>query len=228
MNQMFEIYSNYANLYDELVNHEDYKNNLANFLNQNIDWKDKSVYEFGVGTGRVTKYYIEKVNKAILCDNSQHMLDKAKINLKSNNHKIRYLCLDHKNIDTIQEKLDIVIEGWSFGHLIVNERNNKDYWINKLISESVRIATEKVIIIETLGTNVKKPNPPGEILSYFYEKLEANGFKKYIIETDYKFNDYIEAANILGSFFGENMKNQIINDQSEIIKEYTGVWILNI
>lgn len=228
MNQMFEIYNNYANLYDELVNHEDYKNNLANFLNQNIDWKDKSVYEFGVGTGRVTKYYIEKVNKAILCDNSQHMLDKAKINLKSNNHKIRYLCLDHKNIDTIQEKLDIVIEGWSFGHLIVNERNNKDYWINKLISESVRIATEKVIIIETLGTNVKKPNPPGEILSYFYEKLEANGFKKYIIETDYKFNDYIEAANILGSFFGENMKNQIINDQSEIIKEYTGVWILNI
>lgn len=225
---MFEIYNNYANLYDELVNHEDYKNNLANFLNQNIDWKDKSVYEFGVGTGRVTKYYIEKVNKAILCDNSQHMLDKAKINLKSNNHKIRYLCLDHKDINTIQEKLNIVIEGWSFGHLIVNERNNKDYWINKLISESVRIATEKVIIIETLGTNVKKPCPPGEILSYFYEKLEGNGFKKYIIETDYKFNDYIEAANILGSFFGENMKNQIINDQSKIIKEYTGVWILNI
>ncbi|HGJ67444.1 TPA: hypothetical protein ENS27_18940, partial [bacterium] len=85
MNQMFDIYNNYADLYDELVNHEDYKNNLRTFLNDN-----------------------------------------------------------------------------------------------------------------------------GEVLPYFYEKLEQYGFKKNIIETDYKFSDYKEASRIMGAFFGDNMKNNIL------------------
>lgn len=99
MNQMFDIYNNYADLYDELVNHEDYKNNLRTFLNDN-----------------------------------------------------------------------------------------------------------------------------GEVLPYFYEKLEQYGFKKNIIETDYKFYDYKEASRIMGAFFGDNMKNNILSNKSNIIKEYTGIW----
>jgi len=228
MNQMFEIYNNYADLYDELVNHEDYNNNLRTFLNDNIVWKNKSVYEFGVGTGRVTKNYIDKVARAVLCDNSEHMIGKAKTNLAFANDKINYLCIDHKDIGKIIEKLDIVIEGWSFGHLIVNEKNDKDLWIRKIIDESIRLANDKIIIIETLGTNVNKPIPPGEVLPYFYEKLELYGFKKNIIETDYKFHDYKEASRIMGAFFGENMKNNILDNKYSVIKEYTGIWILEI
>ena len=228
MNQMFEIYNNYADLYDELVNHEDYNNNLKIFLNDHIVWNDKSVYEFGVGTGRVTKNYIDKVGRAVLCDNSEHMIEKCKNNLSFAKDRINYLCIDHKDISKITEKLDIVIEGWSFGHLIVNEKNDKDFWIREIIDESIRIANEKIIIIETLGTNVDKPTPPGEVLPYFYEKLEINGFKKNIIESDYKFTDYKEASRIMGAFFGDNMKNSILSNKSKIIKEYTGIWILNI
>ena len=51
---MFKIYQNYSDLYDELVNHEDYNNNLYKFLNDNIQWENKVVGEFGIGTGRVT------------------------------------------------------------------------------------------------------------------------------------------------------------------------------
>lgn len=77
---MFEVYQSYSDLYDELVNHEDYNNNLYTFLNNNIKLENKFVCEFGVGTGRVTRNYIEKVQKAYLYDNSQHMIDKAKVN----------------------------------------------------------------------------------------------------------------------------------------------------
>ena len=35
MSDMFKVYQNYSSLYDELVNHEDYKNNLYKFLNSN-------------------------------------------------------------------------------------------------------------------------------------------------------------------------------------------------
>jgi len=67
-------------------------------------------------------------------------------------------------------------------------------------------------------------NDNGEVLPYFYEKLEQYGFKKNIIETDYKFSDYKEASRIMGAFFGDNMKNSILSNKSNIINEYTGIW----
>ena len=88
MSDMFKVYQNYSNLYDELVNHEDYENNLYKFLNANIQWENKIVGEFGIGTGRVTKTYIDKVQKVFAYDNAQHMIDKAKQNLSKWKDKI--------------------------------------------------------------------------------------------------------------------------------------------
>lgn len=224
MANMFEVYQNYSDLYDELVNHEDYNNNLYNFLNNNIQWENKIVCEFGVGTGRVTKKYINNVQKAYVYDNSQHMIDKAKVNLSKWSDKIVYSILDNNEISTIENKFDVIIEGWSFGHLVVQDNENQNKWMEMLITESRKRAKE-VIFIETMGTKVETPNPPGEKLSNFYKELVKNGFKEYIIETDYKFNNYEEAGRIIGSFFGDSMKNDIIRNKLEVIKEYTGIWI---
>ena len=188
MSNMLEVYQSYSDLYDELVNHEDYNNNLHKFLNNNIQWENKVVCEFGVGTGRVTKNYINNVQKAYIYDNSQHMIDKAKANLSKWSDKLVYSILDNNKINTIENKYDIIIEGWSFGHLIVQD-NNQNESIQMLISETKKRAKE-VIFIETIGTNVETPNPPGEKLSKFYHELVNNGFTEYIIETDYKFSNY--------------------------------------
>ena len=225
MANMFEVYQNYSDLYDELVNHEDYNNNLHKFLNNNIQWKNKVVCEFGVGTGRVTKNYINNVQKAYVYDNSQHMIDKAKANLSKWSDKIVYSILDNNKINTIENKYDIIIEGWSFGHLIVQD-NNQNESIQMLISETKKRAKE-IIFIETMGTIVETPNPPGEKLSKFYHELVNNGFTEYIIKTDYKFSNYEEAGRIMGGFFGDTMKNDIIRRKLEVIKEYTGIWIYN-
>lgn len=40
MSNMFQVYQNYSDLYDELVNHEDYNNNLSKFLRDNIQWEN--------------------------------------------------------------------------------------------------------------------------------------------------------------------------------------------
>ena len=34
-----------------------------------------------------------------------------------------------------------------------------------------------------------------------------------------------EAAKTMGAFFGDSMKNDIIQKQLKVIKEYTGIWI---
>ena len=221
---MFQIYQNYSDLYDELVNHEDYNNNLSKFLSSNIQWENKVVGEFGIGTGRVTKNYIDKVQKLYAYDNSQHMIDKAKVNLSKWADKIEYSILDNSKINSIENTFDIIIEGWSFGHLVVQADENINQTIQFLISETTKRAKE-VIFIETLGTNVESPNPPGENLSQFYHALVESGFKEHIIQTDYKFNNFEEAGNIMGAFFGDTMKNDIIQKQLNVIKEYTGIWI---
>ena len=224
MSDMFKVYQNYSNLYDELVNHEDYENNLYKFLNANIQWENKIVGEFGIGTGRVTKTYIDKVQKVFAYDNAQHMIDTAKQNLSKWKDKIEYTVSDNKQIYVLENKFDIIIEGWSFGHLVVQNDENRNQTIQMLIDETTKRAAT-VIFIETLGTNVDSPNPPGENLAQFYQALTDNGFKEHIIQTDYKFNSYEEAGRIMGGFFGDSMKNDIIQRKLKIIKEYTGIWI---
>ena len=224
MSNMFQVYQNYSDLYDELVNHEDYNNNLYKFLNDNIQWKNKVVGEFGIGTGRVTKNYIDKAQKLYAYDNSQHMIDKAKGNLSKWSDKIEYSILDNSKINSIENTFDIIIEGWSFGHLVVQADENINQTIQFLISETTKRAKE-VIFIETLGTNVETPTAPGEKLTQFYRSLVESGFKEHIIQTDYKFNNFEEAGKIMGAFFGDSMKNDIIQKQLNVIKEYTGIWI---
>ena len=224
LSDMFHIYQNYSDLYDELVNHEDYNNNLNKFLRGNIQWENKVVGEFGIGTGRVTRNYIDKAQKLYAYDNSEHMIDKAKVNLSKWADKIEYSILDNSKINSVEKFFDIIIEGWSFGHLVVQDDENRNQTIQTLISESTKRAKE-VIFIETLGTNVDAPNPPGEKLAQFYKALVKAGFKEYVIETDYKFDNPEEAAKTMGAFFGDLMKNDIIQKQLNVIKEYTGIWI---
>ena len=77
-----------------------------------------------------------------------------------------------------------------------------------------------------MGTNCEGPYPPNKSLETFYTVLKGNGFKEYIISTDYKFENTEQAQYILGSFFGEKMKEDIRRNNLVTIKEYTGIWIL--
>ena len=109
MPSMQEIYNNYSIQYDELVNHEDYNNNLSNYLLEKFNFSGKTIIELGVGTGRVTKIFAERAQSIFCYDKSQHMLNKAKINLNHHTSKIEFSQCDNYNIKKIKEKTDIVI-----------------------------------------------------------------------------------------------------------------------
>lgn len=223
MDQMTEIYNNFADKYEDLIKHEDYQNNLCDFLRKNIDWTDKSVYEFGAGTGRITQYYQDEIQKATIYDKSEKMLEQAKKKLGNSNITISQL--DNIQMHTLEKKVDIVIEGWSFGHLIVEKQNEVYEWLHYLDNNSKRLAKQNVIIIETMGTNVNVPTVTNPALKVMYSFLKENGYQKYIIKTDYKFETHEQAAQIMGSFFGEEMKTDITKKKKIVIQEYTGVWI---
>ena len=223
MNEMYEIYKQQNDLYDELVNHEDYESNLYKFINNNFYFSNKSVCELGIGTGRVTKMYINKISKVNLYDLSGHMLEKAKTNLSEYKNKTSFEILNNKDTDKITGTFDFLIEGWSFGHLISDEFDS-NFWITKLIKDCKRIA-KTIIFIETMGTFVDNPNPPTDKLGNFYSELKGNGYTEHIIRTDYKFDSINQAKYVLGSFFGKAMEDKIQEKNEFIIKEYTGIWV---
>ena len=228
MPSMTEIYENHSNEYDELVRFEDYENNLKTTLHQLISFKNQSVAEFGSGTGRLTGAFIEDVKKVYCFDRSNHMLDKARNNLKQYETKIHFEIFDHAEIIKTQLETDIAIEGWAFGHALFNNSNEFSDIVKTLVSncEKVLKPDGKIVIIETLGTNVDKPNPPGELLNKFYDVLEKDyGFIRKIVKTDYKFPSQEDAKRIMGFFFGEWIIDEIQKRNSSIIPEYTGLWV---
>lgn len=227
MPSMYKIYQKNSFEYDELVNNEDYNGNLNRYLLDNFNFNNKSVIELGAGTGRVSKVYAEFAKKVFLYDRSKHMLEKANENLRDILTPIEYGVLDNNEIHKIKTKADIVIEGWSFGHTVIDNQENLFESVKKLVNDCIKIASDNgiIIFIETLGTNSKTPKAPDINLAKFYSLLENEyNFNRTVLETDYKFKSNQEAKRISGFFFGNNFLNNLSFEEEGIIKEYTGVW----
>ena len=229
MPSMYEIYEKHSYEYDELVSREDYKGNIPSFLHRETDFTGKTVIELGTGTGRLTKMYIDKVSKAYCFDRSCHMLDKAAFNLSEYSGRIEFAECNNLEIDSIDLSADIIIEGWILGHT-VSDSDNKEKTVEKIVADckSRMKPGGCIIFIESLGTNTESPAGPTESLRGFYELLESRyGFKKTVLETDYRFDSDEDAERITGFFFGDEFRRNLRPDGSGIVKEFTGAWSLH-
>ncbi len=226
MPSMDEIYERHAPEYHDLVVAEDYQHNLGRALNDVVDWDGKLVFEAGVGTGRVTRLYIDAVRGAVCCDRSPHMLDFAKRQLSDAGDRITFMLADNLDLpDTAGA--DIFIEGWSFGHSIVTAASDISGTALRLIRGLKRnLRPGGVgIILETLGTNVDEPAAPIPSLDEFYRLLEVDhGFTRLTLRTDYRFPSVEEAAQVTGFFFGPEMGRAVSERGSAVVPEWTGLW----
>ena len=233
MPTMMEIYRNHSYEYDELVSAEDAEHNLKRFLQTEIDWKDKVVVEAGIGTGRLTKMYVDEIKQCIGLDREEHMLDRCKENLLDYESKILVKKLANENLSAVSiNAADVFIEGWSFGHTVIEAVKKHSKTVAEVTADLVASAKNivrkngKIVLIESEGTNVQEPFQSEPLLQEFYRLLEVeHGFIRHTLRTDYRFATYKEAARIMGFFFGEQMGSEISCSRRQIVPEFTGVWI---
>ncbi len=220
---MYEIYDHFPAEYDELVLHEDARGNLKKYLKHYIK-PHSSVIEFGAGTGRVTLQYIDIAGSVRVCDRSEQMLKKARVNLRDHADKLIFSIIDNGALNTVRGIYDHVIEGWAFGHTIHDYPDSVGQTAEALVSGATSLLKPggTMIFIETLGTNVTSPMAPDSCLAEFYLLMEERyGFGRDIISTDYAFRDIPEAKRIMGFFFGETMADAVSGKQ---VTEFTGIW----
>lgn len=227
MPSMYEIYRRHCGEYDRLVNAEDCARHLPAFLHSIADWREKSVLEGGLGTGRVTAFYANPVRRIVGCDREAHMLAAARERLAPFADKLDLIVADNLHLPALRDKADIFIEGWSWGHSIVDGSGDVEPIVDALIANIRKNLAHDglVILIETLGTNALSPAAPHPRLADFYQLLQSRyGLRQAALSTDYRFPSATEAAKTLGFFFGEAMAQAVLAAGSATVPEWTGVW----
>ena len=86
------MYNEFSNVYDRLVFDIDYENH-SRIIKENVDYKeDMNILEIGIGTGNMTKYFIEDSKEYFGLDPSVEMLEIA------SNKLIEYSNIKYLNI----------------------------------------------------------------------------------------------------------------------------------
>ena len=224
---MYDIYRRHRGEYDRLVAAEDQARRLPAFLDALLDWRGKSVLEGGLGTGRVTEFYIPGARRIVGCDREPHMLEAARERLGRWADKLDLRVADNLDLPLLPEKAEIFIEGWSWGHAIVDGPGSVAAMAEVLFAQVRKnlVPGGFVILIETLGTNALSPAAPHPRLAEFYQLLQSRyALQQTALSTDYRFPSAVEAAETLGFFFGAPMHQAVLAAGSAIVPEWTGVW----
>ena len=227
MPSMYEIYRRHRAEYDRLVNAEDHARHLPEFLASIVDWRGIAVLEGGLGTGRVTDLYLDLVRRVFGFDREAHMLEAARERLARCEDKLELRVADNFDLPVLTEKADVFIEGWSWGHAVVDGPDEVEAIAEALFAQVRKnlVPGGFVVLIETLGTNALSPAAPHPRLAEFYQLLQSRfGLRQTAISTDYRFPSVAEAADVLGFFFGDAMAQAVRAAHSAVVPEWTGVW----
>ncbi|MBP7653763.1 methyltransferase domain-containing protein [Candidatus Dependentiae bacterium] len=231
-----KIYIQNSADYEKLVEKEDYLNNIEKIISEITDYSNKKIIDSGCGTGRLSFILSRKASKIQGFDVIENMIETAekkasRLNIKNCSFKIA----DHRNLPVESKSIDLVVSGWSICHLVKWNWKNWKNELLKAIEEFKRTLKKNgaIIILETLGTGQKHPEPPDKKLQTYYDFLEKKlNFKKNIIKTDYRFNNIEEYRDTMILFFGKDTIKKIEtektlffdNKKNVIIPEWTGVW----
>ena len=227
MPSMYDIYRRHRAEYDRLVNAEDHERHLPEFLDSLVDWRGKTVLEGGLGTGRVTELFIDNARRVVGCDREAHMLEAARERLARCEDKLELRVADNFDLPVLTEKADVFIEGWSWGHAVVDGPDEVEAIAEALFAQVRKnlVPGGFVVLIETLGTNALSPAAPHPRLAEFYQLLQSRfGLRQTAISTDYRFPSVAEAADALGFFFGDAMAQAVRAAPSAVVPEWTGAW----
>jgi ubiquinone/menaquinone biosynthesis C-methylase UbiE len=221
------IYDGRADEYDALVDAEDCDGNLIRTIEQIAPLRGARVLEVGVGTGRITRQLVARGARVTGFDRAKPMLERARrrlAELAPNGWSVS--CADARDLPIEPASFDIAIAGWVFGHFRHWMPDNWQAAIGQALSELDRGLVDGgvAIVVETLGTGSEEPRAPNEALAQYYVWLEASGFARRAIRTDYRFDDVEAAAVRTRPFFGADFAERVGSEGWSRIPECTGIW----
>jgi ubiquinone/menaquinone biosynthesis C-methylase UbiE len=220
-----EIYSRRAEEYDRLVTREDYRGNILQGLAAIRPLSGLKVVELGAGTGRLTRLISPHVQSVLALDRSEHMLRFGQE--RAGRPGWLAVAADNRRLPLVDGQADLVVAGWSLGHLVGwHEKTWRDE-IALALSEMKRMLRPggTAVILETLGTGQEAPRPPTEGLAAYYAFLEdEHDFSSTWLRTDYRFNSLEEAEQLVRFFFGPELASRIVQEELLILPECTGIW----
>jgi ubiquinone/menaquinone biosynthesis C-methylase UbiE len=227
-----KIYNSQADSYDMLVSREDYEGNIINALESILPLSNLSVIDLGAGTGRISRILSHQVGSLLALDISIHMLEKARENLASlDSLTLGLVQADNRSLPLRSRSFDLAIAGWTFSHFTGWYADSWKSKIDQCLSEIRRVLKSEgtMIILETLGTGRKSPQPPTSSLARYYTHLQEDlGFEMKWIRSDYHFQSMDEAIYLTQFFFGEDLAKTVAKSSSKILPECTGIWWLKL
>lgn len=152
-----------------LQENEEYTNKFTrevfNFLAGYFE--NRTIFELGVGIGRMTKEFSKRAKEVCGCDMTQSMIERAKENLKEFNN-VELHTGKITEIRTIEKKFDLVFTSEVLQHILNPEELKKT-------AEKMRQLSDKICIIEHIDQGSELPMSKFTILrtSEEYETLFA-------------------------------------------------------
>lgn len=227
-----EIYARHAAEYDELVRAEDCDGNLIPAIEEVHPLDGASVLEVGIGTARIGRAIAARVGQLVGIDRSPAMLEVARKNLKAVSDAAPWelMCADARQLPVATASADVAIAGWVFGHFREWMPEGWQRELTAALGEMRRAVRPggALIILETLGSGQREAAPPTPGLAEYYAWLEAAGFARVTLRTDYLFPSVEEAARVTGFFFGAAFAERVRREGWTRIPEHTGLWWLRL
>jgi ubiquinone/menaquinone biosynthesis C-methylase UbiE len=175
-------YQNFAEIYDYLMNNEDYDlwvDNIISIFNR-YNFQPRKILELACGTGNITTRLYKKGYSIIGTDVSDHMLEIANEKAIDENLRIRFINQDMRNI-TYNKKVDCVISICDGMNYIIN----KDELIDTFASVASVLNQEGLFIFD-ISTVYKYENVIGN--NIFTENFE---FFSYIWDNEYDIDKHL-------------------------------------
>lgn len=221
-----EIYQLHTDQYERLINCEDYQHNILPTLKRILPLEGMRVLDLGAGTGRLTRLLTPLVRSILALDASASMLQVARHSLQDSCwHNWQVCAADNRHLPVANASADVIISGWSFSYLAVWGGKGWRQELERGLAEVGRVLKpgSVFILLETLGTGFENPQPPGHLRDYL-AFLGEQGFESTWLRTDYQFQSLLEAVQLAGFFFGQEMAQKVKENRWVILPECTGVW----
>jgi ubiquinone/menaquinone biosynthesis C-methylase UbiE len=221
-----EIYAGHALEYERLVANEDHEGNILRALRRILPLEGVDAIDLGAGTGRLARLLAPYAKTVIAFDIALQMLQRARAQLAAaQSGPALVAAAEHRRLPLPSETADLLVSGWSVSYVAVWDperwRPNLEDWLG----EAKRVLRRGgwIVLFESLGTGNETPTRLPH-LHDFYGWLSESGFGFDWIRTDYRFESVEVADELVGFFFGEEIRTLIKRTPPVTLAECTGVW----